>query len=73
VRWHPPRPGVDPEPADALIGDLVTIGHLTRRQGDVLFGARDFQLRVRALVQLQTKRRFDQLTFEVQEAIAPPL
>jgi [protein-PII] uridylyltransferase len=73
VRWHPPRPGVDPEPADALIGNLVTIGHLTRRQGDVLLGARDFQLRVRALVQLQTKRRFDQLTFEVQEAIAPPL
>jgi len=73
VRWRPPRPGVDPEPADVVIANLVTMGHLTRRQGDVLLGARDFQLRIRALVQLQTRRRFDQLTFEIQEAIAPSL
>jgi [protein-PII] uridylyltransferase len=73
VRWHPPRPGVDPDSADALIGNLVAMGHLTRRQGDVLLGARDFQLRIRALVQLTAKRRFDQLTFEIQEAIAPAL
>jgi [protein-PII] uridylyltransferase len=73
VRWHPPRPGVDPETAEQLIANLVTMGHLTRRQGDVLSGARDFMLRIRILVQLQAKRRFDQLTFEVQEAIAPAL
>ena len=73
VRWHPPRPGFDPEGADALIANLVAMGHLTRRQGTVLANARDFMLRVRALVQLTTKRRFDQLTFEVQEAIAPGL
>jgi [protein-PII] uridylyltransferase len=73
VRWHPPRPGVDPETAEQLIANLVRLGHLTRRQGDVLAGARDFMLRIRTLVQLQTKRRFDQLTFEVQEAMAPTL
>ena len=73
VRWHPPRPGIDPENADSLIATLVAMGHLTRRQGDVLLGARDFELRIRALVQLATKRRFDQLTFEIQEAIAPAL
>jgi [protein-PII] uridylyltransferase len=73
VRWHPPRPGIDPESAESLIANLVAMGHLTRRQGDVLLGARDFQLRVRALVQLAGKRRFDQLTFEIQEAIAPDL
>lgn len=73
VRWRPPRPGADPETADALIANLVAMGHLTRRQGDVLLGARDFQLRIRALVQLTAKRRFDQLTFEIQEAIAPAL
>ncbi|HEY5921697.1 MAG TPA: [protein-PII] uridylyltransferase [Kofleriaceae bacterium] len=73
VRWHPPRPGVDPDGADALIANLVARGHLTRRQGDVLANARDFMLRIRALIQLTTKRRFDQLTFEIQEAIAPVL
>jgi [protein-PII] uridylyltransferase len=73
VRWHPPRPGVDPEGADSLIGSLVSMGHLTRRQGDVLTSARDFMLRVRTLVQLTANRRFDQLTFEIQEAIAPSL
>jgi [protein-PII] uridylyltransferase len=76
VRWHPPRPGEaggGPESAETLIGNLVTMGHLTGRQAQVLLGARDFQLRIRALVQLAAKRRFDQLTFEIQEAIAPPL
>lgn len=73
VRWHPPRPGVDPESAEALIASLIQMGHLTRRQGVVLADARDFMLRVRALVQLQTRRRFDQLTFEIQEAVAPGL
>jgi [protein-PII] uridylyltransferase len=76
IRWHPPRPadaGVRADGAEALIGNLVTTGHLTRRQAQVLVGARDFQLRIRALVQLTAKRRFDQLTFEIQEAIAPAL
>jgi [protein-PII] uridylyltransferase len=73
VRWHPPRPGEDPLDAEAVIANLVTMGHLTRRQAQVLVGARDFLLRIRALVQLTAKRRFDQLTFEIQETIAPRL
>jgi [protein-PII] uridylyltransferase len=73
VRWHPPKPDADPKPADVLVRDLVAMGHLTRRQGDVLVGARDFQLRLRTLVQLAAKRRFDQLTFEIQEQIGPTL
>ncbi len=73
VRWHPPRPGEDPESAESLMANLVTMGHLTRRQATVLASARDFLLRIRALVQLTAKRRFDQLTFEIQEAIAPAL
>ena len=59
--------------AEALIASLVTAGHLTARQAQVLAGARDFALRIRALVQLTARRRFDQLTFEIQEAIAPAL
>jgi len=77
IRWSPPRaaePGATTgEGSEALIANLVTMGHLTRRQGQVLLGARDFLLRTRALVQLTAKRRFDQLTFEIQEAIAPAL
>src|SRR5205085_11182584 len=73
VRWRPPRPGEDPEDAEHRIAALMDMGHLNRRQAQVLSGARDFQLRIRALVQLTAKRRFDQLTFEIQEAIAPAL
>jgi len=76
IRWHPPKPTPEsrgPESAEQLISALVTMGHLNRRQAQVLVGARDFQLRVRALIQLAAKRRFDQLTFEIQEAIAPGL
>jgi len=73
VRWHPPKADADPKVADELVRDLVAMGHLTRRQGDVLIGARDFQLRLRTLVQLAAKRRFDQLTFEIQEQIGPAL
>ena len=73
IRWHPQHPGSDPEPTDALIPALVAMGHLTRRQGEILLNARDFQLRIRALLQLAATRRFDQLTFEIQEAIAPAL
>jgi [protein-PII] uridylyltransferase len=74
IRWHPPRPS-EPgsEGAERLVENLVTMGHLTRRQAQVLLGARDFLLRIRARVQLSAGRRFDQLTFEIQEAIAPAL
>jgi [protein-PII] uridylyltransferase len=75
IRWHPPRP-TEPaaaEGAEPLIAHLVTAGQLTPRQAQVLSGARDFLLRTRALVQLTAGRRFDQLTFEIQEAIAPAL
>lgn len=76
VRWAPPQPDVHPgEPmtAEALIASLLALGHLTPRQAVVLEAARDFFLRLRALVQLTATRRFDQLTFEIQEAIAPKL
>lgn len=71
VRWLPP--GDELINHLDLLRKLVEIGQLTRRQGDLLVNARDFQLRLRALVQLAAKRRFDQLTFEIQEAIAPAL
>lgn len=58
-------------------GESITLlrdqGHLTRRQAEVLVAARDFLLGLRALAQLQTGRRTDQLTFEIQEALAPAL
>jgi len=73
IRWHPPRPPEDPPSVEDAIANLVTMGHLTRRQAQVLSGARDFLLAIRALVQLAAKRRFDQLTFEIQETIAPSL
>jgi [protein-PII] uridylyltransferase len=76
VRWSPPRPELHPDQpatAEALIASLIAMGHLTRRQAVVLEAARDFFLRLRALVQLAATRRFDQLTFEIQEAIAPRL
>jgi [protein-PII] uridylyltransferase len=69
VRW-PPAHGATPR---ELIAGLAAGGQLTYRQARVLDAARDFQLRVRALVQLAAKRRFDQLTFEIQEAIGPRL
>jgi [protein-PII] uridylyltransferase len=73
VRWHPPRPNQAPRSAEALIAELTAMGHLNHRQARILTGARDFLLQIRALVQLTTRRRLDQLTFEVQEAIAPGL
>jgi [protein-PII] uridylyltransferase len=71
ARWQPPF--VAPGAPHALIDGLVKMGHLTGRQAAVLHGARDFLLKLRALVQLVVGRRADQLTFEIQEAIAPPL
>jgi [protein-PII] uridylyltransferase len=73
IRWRPPRPGRDPDTSDVLIEALAQMDRLTRRQRDILLAAHDFQLRIRALVQLTARRRFDQLTFEIQEAIAPRL
>ncbi len=73
VRWLPPRPNQDPRPTEDLIAELLSLGHLNHRQARILTGARDFLLRIRTLVQLTTKRRLDQLTFEIQEAIAPGL
>lgn len=73
IRWHPPRPGIDPVDVEQQIRTLAALGHLNHRQTHVLLGARDFHLRIRALVQLTARRRFDQLTFEIQEAIAPAL
>ncbi len=55
------------------IGLLRDRGHLTRLQADVLADARDFLLGLRALAQLQGHRRSDQLTFEIQEALAPAM
>ena len=53
--------------------ELVRSGQLSSRQAAVLKSAQDFFLRVRSLLQGQTGRASDQLTFEVQEAIAPIL
>lgn len=71
ARWQPPF--VQPGSPAALIDGLVKMGHLTGRQATMLHGARDFLLELRALVQLITGRRADQLTFEIQEAVAPAL
>jgi [protein-PII] uridylyltransferase len=68
ARWQPA-----PRSPRELIDALVALGHLTQRQAVVLHGARDFLLTLRALVQLVVGRRSDQLTFEIQEAIAPRL
>jgi [protein-PII] uridylyltransferase len=53
--------------------DLVAMGALSGRQAGVLGDALDFLLRIRSLVQLEARRPTDQLTFEIQEAIAPRL
>ena len=71
ARWTVPRSGHDPLAPAALIEALVSLGHLTRRHAGVLQNARDFLLGLRAQVQLTARRRTDQLTFEIQEAIAP--
>ncbi len=71
ARWHlrgGPLPG-----HGETIALLAQEGHLSRRQADVLICARDFLLGLRVLVQLASKRKGDQLTFEIQEAIAPTL
>jgi [protein-PII] uridylyltransferase len=53
--------------------ELVPMGQLTSRQASLLEEALDFLLMLRARVQLQAGRPTDQLTFEIQEAVAPRL
>ena len=62
-----------PRFSGSVVGYLVAGGHLSARQGAVLEGALDFLLKTRSLVQLHAGRATDQLTFEIQEAIAPGL
>jgi len=50
--------------------ELVAAGQLSPRQVEVVCSARDFMLKLRALLQHVTARRTDQLTFETQERIA---
>jgi len=52
---------------------LVRMGQLSSRQAAVLTAARDFLLKLRTILQLNVGRRTDQLTFEIQESIAPRL
>jgi len=66
------RAGPLPSHGETIVR-LRELGHLTGRQAGMLAAARDFLLGLRALVQLQIGRRNDQLTFEVQEALAPAL
>jgi [protein-PII] uridylyltransferase len=53
--------------------ELVPTGQLTSRQARMLEEAQDFLLMLRARLQLQAGRPLDQLTFEIQEAVAPAL
>src|SRR5262249_50853843 len=53
--------------------DLLPLGQATARQVATLTSARDFLLGVRCALHLAARRRQDQLTFELQEAIAPEL
>ncbi|HWM88720.1 MAG TPA: hypothetical protein VNO33_22875, partial [Kofleriaceae bacterium] len=55
------------------LDELVAQGQMSARQAGLLQEARDFLLRLRSLVQLHAGRATDQLTFEIQEAIAPRL
>ncbi|HEU5060748.1 MAG TPA: DUF294 nucleotidyltransferase-like domain-containing protein, partial [Kofleriaceae bacterium] len=53
--------------------EMVREGNLSARQAAVLGDALDFLLKLRSLVQLHAGRASDQLTFEIQEAVAPLL
>jgi [protein-PII] uridylyltransferase len=55
------------------LSELVVLGQASARQVARLAEARDFLCRIRAILHLETGRRQDQLTFELQEAIAPRL
>jgi [protein-PII] uridylyltransferase len=51
--------------------EMVREGNLSARQAAVLGEALDFLLKLRSLLQLHAGRATDQLTFEIQEAVAP--
>ncbi len=53
--------------------ELVPSGQLSGRQARLLGEALDFLLMLRTRLQLQAGRPLDQLTFEIQEAVAPRL
>jgi [protein-PII] uridylyltransferase len=53
--------------------DLCPLGQTSARQVAALAEAREFLLLVRSHIHLAAGRRLDQLTFEMQEAIAPRL
>lgn len=57
----------------AELGELVIMGQVSSRQVAILGDALDFLLALRSLVHLTAGRPMDQLTFEIQEAIAPGL
>jgi [protein-PII] uridylyltransferase len=57
----------------AGVTDLVAQGNLSARQAAFLGEALDFLLRLRSLAQLHAGRATDQLTFEIQESVAPLL
>ncbi len=52
-------------------GELPALGQASARQADALIAARELLLRVRTAMHLHARRRQDQLSFELQEAIAP--
>ena len=52
---------------------LVRRGQIAAHRAVALRDAREFYLSVRTLAHLHARRRQDQLTFEIQEAIAPKL
>ena len=62
ARWSVRRPA-----------ELVRTGQLIERQARLLDDALDFLLMLRTRLQLQAGRPTDQLTFEIQEALAPLL
>ncbi len=55
------------------LDELVRLGHASSRRVAVLSQARDFLLGLRSMLHLEAGRPTDQLTFEIQEAIAPRL
>jgi [protein-PII] uridylyltransferase len=55
------------------IAQLIDLGQLSARQVAVYNEALDFLLKLRCLVHLHAGRVTDQLTFELQEALAPGL
>jgi len=55
------------------LAELVAQGQVSARQAGLIEEARSFLLGLRSLLQLRAGRATDQLTFEIQEAIAPPL